>query len=85
MRQGGRERRLVRTEILQPDAQPTPIDYRMVLTQGEWKVYDILIGGISLLQNYRSSFTGEVASGNLDQLIDRLAQRNAVAMKEPVQ
>ncbi|HUL13027.1 MAG TPA: ABC transporter substrate-binding protein [Methylococcaceae bacterium] len=75
---------LVRTEILQPGAQPTPVDYRMLLTQGVWKVYDILIEDISLLQNYRASFMNEVARGSLDQLIDHLAQRNASALKEPI-
>jgi phospholipid transport system substrate-binding protein len=76
---------LVRTEILQSGAQPVAVNYRMVLERGDWKVYDVLIEGISLLQNYRSSFTEEIArTGSLDQLITRLAERNATAMKEPV-
>lgn len=74
---------MVRTEILQAGAQPVAVNYRMVFTKNDWKVYDVLIEGISLLQNYRSSFTDEVArTGSLDQLISHLAERNATAMKE---
>jgi phospholipid transport system substrate-binding protein len=76
---------MVRTEILQDGAQPVAVNYRMVFTQNDWKVYDVLIEGISLLQNYRASFTDEVArTGSLDQLISHLAERNATAMKEPI-
>lgn len=75
----------VRTEILQVGSQPSAVNYRMILENGQWKVYDVLIEGVSLLQNYRSSFLEEVArTGSLDQLINNLAQRNATAMKEPI-
>lgn len=76
---------MVQTEILQPGAQPSRVDYRMVLTEGMWKVYDIQIDGLSLLQNYRASFMEEVAHGSLDQLIDHLAQRNELAMNETIE
>ncbi|MGZ8218048.1 MlaC/ttg2D family ABC transporter substrate-binding protein [Methylomagnum sp.] len=76
---------IVRTEILQAGAQPVAVNYRMVNEHNDWKVYDVLIEGISLLQNYRSSFGDEIArTGSLDQLIAHLAERNASAMKEPI-
>lgn len=76
---------IVRTEILQSGAQPVGVDYRMILEGGAWKVYDVLIEGVSLLQNYRTSFTEEVSrTGSLDKLIEHLADRNADALKEPV-
>ena len=79
------KRVLVRTEILQTGAQPVAVHYRMVNVKGEWKVYDIMIEGISLIQNYRTSFTNEIArTGNLEQLISELAQRNSNALKEPL-
>ncbi len=81
--QEGDSKAFVRTEIIQPGSKPTPVDYRMVFTQGEWKVYDILIGGISLLQNYRTSFANEAAGGGMDRLLDHLAQRNESAMSAP--
>jgi phospholipid transport system substrate-binding protein len=75
---------MVRTEILQPGAQPVAVNYRMILEGGQWKVYDVLIEGVSLLQNYRSSFTEQVSRTGLDQLIAQLAERNATAMREPI-
>jgi len=75
---------MVRSEILQSGARPVGVSYRMILEGSQWKVYDVLIGGASLLQNYRDSFTEEVArTGSLDQLITHLSERNAAAMKEP--
>jgi len=75
---------MVKTEILQSGGQPVAVNYRMVDEGVGWKVYDILIEGISLLQNYRTSFNAEIEEGSLDQLIAHLAERNAGAMKEPV-
>jgi phospholipid transport system substrate-binding protein len=76
---------VVRTQILQSGAQPVPVDYRMLASQGSWKVFDVLIDGISLIQNYRTSFTGELANkGNLDELINHLSKRNSTALKEPL-
>ncbi|MEW6039683.1 MAG: ABC transporter substrate-binding protein [Pseudomonadota bacterium] len=75
---------MVRTEILQEGAQPIAVNYRMVETGGEWKVYDVLIEGISLLQNYRTSFTDQVAQTGMEPLIKDLVQRNAKAFKEPL-
>jgi phospholipid transport system substrate-binding protein len=75
---------MVRTEVLQEGAQPIAVNYRMVQTGGEWKVYDVLIEGISLLQNYRTSFTNQVAQTGMEPLIKDLARRNASAFKEPL-
>lgn len=76
---------MVRTEILQSGAQPVAVNYRMIEEGADWKVYDVLIEGISLLQNYRSSFNDEIArTGSLDKLITQLEERNASAMKEPL-
>lgn len=81
----GDNKTLVRTEILQTGAQPVAVNYRMINVRGNWKVYDILIEGISLIQNYRTSFTNEVArTGSLDQLISELSKRNGSALKEPL-
>jgi phospholipid transport system substrate-binding protein len=81
----GESKAVVRTEILQSGAQPVAVNYRMVNINNDWKVYDVLIGGISLVQNYRTSFTNEVSrTGSLDQLIAQLAERNNSALKEPV-
>jgi phospholipid transport system substrate-binding protein len=76
---------VVQTEILQAGAQPAAVNYRMVKIKGDWKVYDVLIEGISLVQNYRTSFSSEIArTGSLDQLIAHIAERNSTALKEPL-
>lgn len=76
---------IVRTEILQVGAQPVAVNYRMVNVNNDWKVYDVLIEGISLVQNYRTSFTDDVAKGgSIDQLIQQLSQRNSMAHKAPI-
>lgn len=70
----------VRTEIAQPAGQPVQVNYSLYLRNGEWKAYDVQIGGISLIANYRATFAAEVRSGGLDALIQSLASRNQQAM-----
>lgn len=72
---------MVKTEILQPGLQPIAVNYRMLFTKGSWRVYDILIEGVSLVTNYRTSFKNEVErSGSLQEVIDQLAKRNIEAL-----
>ncbi len=66
----------VHTEIAQAGATPIPIDYSLSLKDGEWKVHDVAIDGVSLVTNYRTSFSNEIRKSGLDPLIDKLAQRN---------
>ncbi|HEY8159782.1 MAG TPA: ABC transporter substrate-binding protein [Methylobacter sp.] len=72
---------VVKTEVLQPNRQPIDVNYRMFLINGEWKVYDIMIDGVSLVSNYRSTFNEEIQTkGSLSAVIDSLAKRNAEAL-----
>lgn len=72
---------VVKTQILQPGLQPVEVNYRMLLSNGEWKMYDILIDGVSLVTNYRSTFTEEIQTkGSLSAVIDELVKRNAEAL-----
>ncbi len=66
----------VRAKVEQPGGFPIPIDYRMHLKDGEWKVYDVAIDNISLVANYRTSFANEISTGGIDNLIATLATRN---------
>ena len=71
---------VVKTEVLQPGIQPVGVNYRMFFSKGQWKAYDIMIEGVSLVTNYRTTFTNEVqAKGSLNAVIDGLAKRNAEA------
>ena len=67
---------IVRTEILPTGGQPIPINYAMYTNGANWRVYDVSVDGISLVINYRSSFTAMVRRIGLDGLIDKLAMRN---------
>ncbi len=68
---------IVKTDVLQPGRNPVEVNYRMYLSKGEWKVYDIMIDGVSLVINYRSTFDSEIQNkGSLSAVIDDLAKRN---------
>ncbi len=67
---------LVRTEVLRPGALPVPVDYRLYREAGRWRVYDVVIEGISFASTYRTSFEQEVRQAGLDGLIDRLGELN---------
>jgi phospholipid transport system substrate-binding protein len=66
----------VRTEVKQPGARPIGIDYNLEKEADAWKVYDVVVGGVSLVTNYRESFAAEVRSGGIDGLINSLRTKN---------
>lgn len=68
---------VVKTNVNQPGGQPIPIDYSLEKSKDGWKVYDVLIDGVSLVTNYRSSFNSEIQKSGIDGLIKSLADRNA--------
>ena len=79
----GAKKVIVKTEILQPGVQPIGINYRMRLSKGSWKAYDIMIEGVSLVTNYRTSFKNEMTKlGSLDAVIKSLQQRNTKAFSK---
>jgi phospholipid transport system substrate-binding protein len=81
--EAGTKKVIVKTEILQPGLQPIAVNYRMRLSKGQWKAYDIMIEGVSLVTNYRSSFkNGMNRLGSLDQIIESLAKRNQAALSK---
>mgnify|MGYP000462159501 CR=1 FL=1 len=73
---------IVKTEILQPGKRPFSINYRMWMVDGKWKVYDIMIEGISLVKNYRKSIGARVkkAGSNLASVTEYLAKKNSAAL-----
>lgn len=68
--------RLVRTEIQRSTGPAIPVAYRLYKTTGGWKVYDISIDGISLLSNYRRSFSREISRHGLEGLITKLSSHH---------
>jgi phospholipid transport system substrate-binding protein len=67
---------LVQVRVLQPGAQPVPIDYSMEKTAAGWKVYDVMVGGISLVANYRSEFSNVVRTSGIEGLVKDLHAKN---------
>lgn len=69
----------VRTQVEQPGQAPVPIDYSMEKTASGWKAYDVAVGGVSLVTNYRDEFTAEIQRGGIDGLIKTLEAKNGGA------
>jgi phospholipid transport system substrate-binding protein len=67
----------VRSEVVRPGQQPVSIDYSMEKTPSGWKAYDVIVGGVSLVTNYRDEFAQQVQRGGIDSLIQALAAKNA--------
>lgn len=66
----------VQVRVLQSGAQPIPVDYDMEKTARGWKCYDVRVGGISLVVNYRTEFSNIVRAKGIDGLIEALATKN---------
>ena len=66
----------VRTTVLKPGGNPVAIDYSLEKQAGGWKCYDVIVGGVSLVTNYRDEFNDQIRSGGVDGLIRTLADRN---------
>lgn len=69
----------VKTAINQPGGQPIAVDYTLSKKGEDWKVFDIVIEGVSLVTNYRSQFAQEIRTNGLDSLIKKLADKNKSA------
>jgi phospholipid transport system substrate-binding protein len=67
---------VVKTEIVQPGNKPVQLDYSVVKQDDGWKVYDVIVAGVSLVTNYRDTFKQEVSSNGINGLIVMLANRN---------
>jgi phospholipid transport system substrate-binding protein len=69
----------IKTAILQPGGQPIAVDYSLEKKADIWKVYDIVIEGVSLVTNYRGQFAQEIRQNGLDSLIKKLGDKNKAA------
>ena len=61
--------------------EPIKLDYRLDKQAEAWKIIDVNVGGIWLVQSYRTQFATEITKGGLDGLIGTLAERNKAASK----
>ena len=67
----------VRTRITTRQNQEVPIDYRVYRDGDRWRVYDVLIENISLVNNYRTQFDGIIKSSSYQELVRRLKARTS--------
>lgn len=68
---------LVHSAVVQDNGPQIPIDYRMEKEGSDWKVYDVVIDGASLVTTYRGSFNDQIQKGGIDGLVKTLRDRNA--------
>ncbi len=67
---------LVRTNIVASRGDPIQIDYRLEKTDAGWKIYDVNILGVWLVENYKTQFASEINANGVDGLIKTLTERN---------
>jgi phospholipid transport system substrate-binding protein len=71
---------VVRTEV-RGKGEPIQLDYRLEKAGDTWKIYDVNVVGVWLVEQYRTSFNQEIAANGIDGLIAKLAERNKGAAK----
>jgi len=64
----------VQSEVIR-SSKPIPIYYRMILENGEWKVYDVVVEGVSLVQNYRTQFREILVNKAPEDLLKTLREK----------
>jgi phospholipid transport system substrate-binding protein len=69
---------VVRTEV-RGKGDPIQLDYRLEKTPTGWKIYDVNVLGVWLVENYRNSFAQEIGANGIDGLVAKLAERNKAA------
>jgi phospholipid transport system substrate-binding protein len=69
----------VRNQYIRPGAKPVQLDYQMHKVGSEWKIYDIVVEGVSLVLTYRSEFDAVVKQEGIDGLVKRIAAKNEPA------
>lgn len=65
----------VKTKIVDKKGLSIPVEYRIIRKKDKWEVYDIIIEGVSLVNNYRTQFTQIIRSGSYNDLVRRLREK----------
>lgn len=66
----------VRSKVVTQRRTETALDYRMHVRDGRWRVYDVLIDGVSFVSTYRSQFDRVIQAESYASLVDRLKKKN---------
>jgi phospholipid transport system substrate-binding protein len=67
----------VASQIIRSDGSPLSVNYGLIKKPSGWKVYDLTVEGISLLESFRSQFADKLSQGNIDSLITQIQKHNA--------
>jgi len=65
----------VRTKVLTGKTE-IPLDYRLIRKASEWRVYDVVVDGVSLVNNYRGQFSKILRNGSYADLVDQLRKKS---------
>ena len=65
----------VESNIITADNKKVPINYRLILKDNQWRVYDVVIEGVSMVKNYRSQFQEILSKKSPEDLLDTLRKR----------
>jgi phospholipid transport system substrate-binding protein len=71
----------VHSEVQPKGEDPVAINYSLRMKDGEWKVYDVIVNGVSLVINYRSTFANQIRNEGIDAMIRDLHERNLKGRK----
>lgn len=74
--QNGDTEVLVKTEVVQPGSKAIQLDYSLEKQADGWKIYDVVVAGVSLVTNYRDTFSQEVRANGIDGLVQMIATKN---------
>lgn len=73
---------LVKTVIVTKKNIEVPIDYKLIRKSTQWKAYDVVIEGVSLVNNYRGQFNKVIRSQSYEELVTRLRNKQEKALFE---
>jgi phospholipid transport system substrate-binding protein len=65
------------SNVFTADGKKIPLDYRLILKEGQWRVYDVIIEGISLVRNYRDQFRDILAKDSPEEVLKMLREKAA--------
>ncbi len=67
----------VQTKFITNKGTEILVDYYLLNNQGEWKIYDVIIEGVSLVNNYRNQFTSILVKSSYKELVQKIKEKNA--------
>jgi phospholipid transport system substrate-binding protein len=76
---------IVRTQVVPSQGDPIQLDYRLEKTDAGWKIYDVNVLGVWLVENYKNEFASEINQNGVDGLIKALTEKNRKLAAGPKQ